>query len=300
VPVENLRLVTVLDTTAGNWKEQLIATAAFAARYDLRRGAYAERLKWTPADHAAYATIVGHFEGLPHTKLGSTPLLSALLVAERLVAQMKQTHRLDKMTLLIVTDGDDSEGLGVGVGRARASIIRDTVTREVSQSYEAIAAPYSAAGVQYVSARTNTLSALVKSIQKRHGARVVTIKVVPSSFKTRYASRGYASRGYLTPLLDAAGQFSRPSPDRKTTWSITEAQAIETFKSTGQVVFHSKDIIGDAAILVSATRLSLEDTIDSHDTKTQTAAQIKRAFVTGNVHQSRNRVFVQTVIPFLA
>jgi hypothetical protein len=296
VPVENLRLVTVLDTTAGNWKEQLIATAAFAARYDLRRGAYAERLKWTPTEYAAYQTVAGHFEGLPHTKLGSTPLLSALLVAERLVAQMKQAHRLDKMTLLIVTDGDDSEGLGVGVGRARASIIRDTVTREVSQSYEAIAHPYYGGdGIQYISARTNTLSALVKSIQKRHGARVVTIKVVPSSFKTRYASRGY-----LTPLLDAAEQFSRPSPDRKTTWSITEAQAIETFKTTGQVVFHSKDIIGDAAILVSATRLSLEDTIDSHDTKTQTAAQIKRAFVTGNVHQSRNRVFVQTVIPFLA
>ena len=66
------------------------------------------------------------------------------------------------------------------------------------------------------------------------------------------------------------------------------------------MVFHSTDIIGDAAILVSATRLSLEDTIDSREEKTQTAAQIKRAFVQGNVNQSRNRVFVQTVMPFLA
>ena len=151
------------------------------------------------------------------------------------------------------------------------------------------------AGVQYHSAPTNTLSALVKSIQKRHGARVVTIKVLPSSFKTRYASRGY-----LTPMLDAAGQFAKPSTERRPTWTITEARAYESFKTTGQVVFHSTDIIGDAAILVSATRLSLEDTIDSREEKTQTAAQIKRAFVQGNVNQSRNRVFVQTVMPFLA
>ena len=295
VPVENLRLVTVLDTTAGNWKEQLIATAAFAARYDLRRGAYAERVKWTATEHAAYQTVAGYFEGLPHTKLGCTPLLSALVVAERLVAQMKQAHRLDKMTLLIVTDGEDSEGLLVGGRTVRSCIVRDTVTREVTQSYAGVATPYHMEGIQYHSAPTNTLSALVKSIQKRHGARVVTIKVLPSSFKTRYASRGY-----LTPMLDAAGQFAKPSTERRPTWTITEARAYESFKTTGQVVFHSKDIIGDAAILVSATRLSLEDTIDARGEKTQTAAQIKRAFVTGNVNQSRNRVFVQTVMPFLA
>ena len=294
-PIDNLRLVTVLDTQAGSWKEQLIAVAAFASRYDLRRSTYENRLTWTPADHAAYVVTQQQYEGLPHTKMGSTPLLSALLVAERLVAQMKQAYRLDKMTLLIVTDGEDSEGLQVGGRTVGACIVRDTVTREVTQSYTATACPYSSDGVQYHSAPTNTLSALVKSIQTRHGARVVTIKVLPSSFKTRYASRGY-----LTPMLDAAGQFAKPSTTRRPTWTITEARAYESYKTTGQVVFHSKDIIGDAAILVSATRLSLEDTIDSREEKTQTAAQIKRAFVQGNVNQSRNRVFVQTVMPFLA
>ena len=294
-PIDNLRLVTVLDTQAGSWKEQLIAVAAFAARYDLRRSTYENRLTWTPAEHAAYVVTQQQYEGLPHTKMGSTPLLSALLVAERLVAQMKQAHRLDKMTLLIVTDGEDSEGLLVGPRSDRACIVRDTVSREVTQSYTAVASPYSSGGIEYRSAPTNTLSALVKSIQTRHGARVVTIKVLPSSFKTRYASRGY-----LTPMLDAAGQFAKPSTERRPTWTITEARAYESFKTTGQVVFHSTDIIGDAAILVSATRLSLEDTIDSREEKTQTAAQIKRAFVQGNVNQSRNRVFVQTVMPFLA
>ena len=70
-------------------------------------------------------------------------------------------------------------------------------------------------------------------------------------------------------------------------------------KDTGQVAFNKVDIIGDAAILVLANRLKLNaDTQTS--TEGMTPAQIKRAFVKHSVGASKNKVFVQTVMPFLA
>jgi hypothetical protein len=70
-------------------------------------------------------------------------------------------------------------------------------------------------------------------------------------------------------------------------------------KEDGQVAFNKIDIIGDAAILVSAKRLKL-DTDEQADASGMTPAQIKRAFVKHSIGASKNRVFVQTVMPFLA
>ena len=150
-----------------------------------------------------------------------------------------------------------------------------------------------------------TLSALVGSIQDRHDTRVVTIKVLGKRVANSYArGRGLSGRG----ILNRANQFARAHSEYgdRNIWSITEDVACKSLKEHGQVVFKSTDIIGDAAILVSATRLQL-DTNETYPTggtmgnpKPLTPAQIKRAFVKHSVGASRNRVFVQTVIPFLA
>jgi len=149
----NIQLATVLDTTAPKWKNQLLALAAFAARYD--------------------RSLYSHYDlnGLPHSDLGATPLYSSLLVAEQYIATMKSAHRLDKTTLLIVTDGDDSSGLDIEFGdgrnsdnvrRGHALIIRDTVTRKV---YQDNTGPDS---MGFYRAKTNSmLAALVDSIQSR-------------------------------------------------------------------------------------------------------------------------------------
>jgi hypothetical protein len=72
----------------------------------------------------------------------------------------------------------------------------------------------------------------------------------------------------------------------------------------GQVVFRANEIIGDAAILVLTSRLSLDvedvTVTPKIDTRPQTASQIRAAFCKKNVAGSKNKVFVQTVMPFLA
>ena len=140
------------------------------------------------------------------------------------------------------------------------------------------------------------LNALVESIQARHGTRVVTIKVL-SGRASRYSGRGHRA------ILGAAKQFARTWDEDYSTatgrWSITEEDARKSMKEHGQVAFNKVDIIGDAAILVAADRLKL-DTDEPEENKDLTPAQIKRAFVKRSVGASKNRVFVQTVMPFLA
>ena len=304
-------LATILDTTAPKWKEQLVQTAAFAMKFEqgYNGSMHDVDANGTPLVSSAERYSISH---LPHCDLGSTPLYGGLLIAERLVETMKSTHRLDKMTMLIVTDGSDSEGLYLSGDDKRARVggyydqpmaIRDTVTRRVYADY--------ASGTAYTGYRDGSdrhetvfhagrnalLKALVGSIQERHDCRVVTIKVLPP--RSRYTrSRGNAD------LLSAAAQFAR-TPARAcgtvpSEWSITNEDALKSMKEDGQVVFHAKDIVGDAAILVSASRLHL-DIKDEKDADTPlTPRQIKSAFVKRAVAGSRNRVFVQTVIPFLA
>jgi hypothetical protein len=289
VPAD-LRLSTLLDTTAPKWKDQLVATAAFALKYDTQE-------RYGP----------GHYEitQLPHSDLGATPLYSTLLVAEHIIATMKSAHRLDKTTLLIVTDGDDSSGLNIesgdgqthpeGVRGNRALSIRDTVTRKVYADFEG---PDDAG--RWTSKDNALLTALIESIQERHGTRVVTIKVLAKRLANSFARRS----GRYDSCLHRAHQFARVSAAYGTpTWSITEDAARKSLKDHGQVAFTSKDIVGDAAILVNAVRLQI-NTDETEGTafapKAPTPAQIKRAFVKRSIGASKNRIFVQTVMPFLA
>ena len=170
-------------------------------------------------------------------------------------------------------------------------IIRDTVTRKV---YAEFSKPDS---LGYYRAKTNSmLNALVDSIQQRHGTRVVTIKVL-SGRRSRYARQGGNA------VLGNAKQFARTWDEDYSVetgrWSITEPDAKKSMKEHGQVAFPRVDIIGDAAILVAADQLRL-DTQEEDERTDLTPAQIKRAFVKRSVGASKNRVFVQTVMPFLA
>ena len=281
----HLQLATVLDTSAPKWKDQLIACAAFAAKYDRSRS-------------TSYAC-----HDVPHTDLGATPLYSTLLVAEQIIAAMKSGHRLDKTTLLIVTDGDDSSGLDIEYGdgrnaknlrRGQASIIRDTVTRKVYADYSE---PTEHSRGTFYSKTNAVLSALVDSIQARHGTRVVTIKVLGGR-ESRYTRRG-GSYGILGKAKQFARTWDEDFSVETGRWSITEDDAKKSMKETGQVAFNKVDIIGDAAILVSAQRLKLDSQKET-STEGMTPAQIKRAFVKHSVGASKNKVFVQTVMPFLA
>ena len=299
MPPTGLQVVTLLDSEAPNWKAQQIAVSAFSLKYQLEE---MNRYSRTAAQHALAVACAN----VPYSGLSTTPLYGALLVVDTIVSTMKAARRLDKMTVLIVTDGEDSDGVLVRTpaGTRRCNerqpmVIRDASTRQVTACFDHLSSG------DYRGQQGSILHALISSLQARHGARVVTIKLL--------ADRDIRRRRGGAPgleILESARQFAKPMTRTSPTYGSIEAfaktaiEAREEMAKNGQVVFRANEIIGDAAILVLTSRLSLDvedvTVTPKIDTRPQTASQIRAAFCKKNVAGSKNKVFVQTVMPFLA
>ena len=289
VPTADTKLVTILDTTAPNWKAQMRAVALLAATIAGPLGAY------------------GHPSAVPHSRLGMTPLLSALLLVDDAIATMKAAHRLDKMTLLVVTDGDDSDGVTLQTPNSHRDVdghplhIRDTVTRKQYADYAATpdwnGRPY------YRASRNAVLAALVDSLRTRHSARVVSIRLVGGRELDRCATRASRASGRQSLWSIYGKSFVAPHAEPSLNATRDETADIATLKSTGQLNWLTKDVVGDAVLIVSTARLNMTpETIERHvmGTDAATTRNIIKQFVTQNIKASRNKVFVNTVIPYLA
>jgi len=288
VPTEDTKLVTILDTTAPNWKAQMRAVALLAATIGGPLGAYTA--------------------AVPHSRLGMTPLLSALLLVDDAIATMKAAHRLDKMTLLVVTDGDDSDGVTLQTPYSHRDVgghplhIRDTVTRKQYADYAATpdwnGRPY------YRASHNALLAALVDSLRTRHSARVVSIRLVAGRELERVATRAAKHNHARRSLWSNYGKsFVAPQAEPSLFATRDETADIATLKSTGQLNWLTKDIVGDAVLIVSTARLNMTpETIERQvmGSDAATTRNIIKQFVTQNIKASRNKVFVNTVIPYLA
>ena len=287
VPTEDTKLVTILDTTAPNWKAQMRAVALLAATIGGPLGA--------------------HTAAVPHTRLGMTPLLSALLLVDDAIATMKAAHRLDKMTLLVVTDGDDSDGVVLQTPNSHRDVgwhplhIRDTVTRKQYADY-AVTPDWN--GRPYYRASHNAvLAALVDSLRTRHSARVVSIRLVGGRELDRCATRASRAPGRQSLWSIYGKSFVAPQAEPSLQVWRDETEDIATLKSTGQLNWLTKDVVGDAVLIVSTARLNMTpETIERHvmGSDAATTRNIIKQFVTQNIKASRNKVFVNTVIPYLA
>ena len=87
--------------------------------------------------------------------------------------------------------------------------------------------------------------------------------------------------------------------------SVSElGKSLDGFKTayqTGTVIYSSPVCYYDALVVVSTDKLDLdEDDFDSKNTTGWTARKITSAFVKSNVNATKNRVFVNTVVPYLA
>jgi len=292
VPTEDTKLVTILDTTAPNWKAQMRAVALLAS-------AYANR---------GYDGLSTALDAMPYVRLGMTPLLSALLLVDDAIATMKAAHRLDKMTLLVVTDGDDSDGVTLQTPYSHRDVgghplhIRDTVTRKQYADYAATpdwdGRPY------YRASHNALLAALVDSLRTRHSARVVSIRLVGGRELDRCATSAAKHNHARRSLWSIYGRsFVAPQAEPSLNATRDETEDIATLKSTGQLNWLTKDIVGDAVLIVSTARLNMTpETIERHvmGSDAATTRNIIKQFVTQNIKASRNKVFVNTVIPYLA
>lgn len=282
-------LLTVCDTTAGNWKLQQLVLAGYAAQY-------------TPNTTSIMGTVT-----MPFIKLHGTPLDSGLLIVERAVAKLKTSMRLDKMSLIVLTDGDDNEGLfvskatttaafgkGVTFTGSAAFVARDSVTRKLYMNAKEVG---SGTNRMYQQLDNMRHYMLVDSIRRRHDCRVVRIHVAqrnqmfPSN--TKYGGdKGVEAKFFHTGI--------NPDANQNAVMKVMNA----ALKNQKEGMFEVKQEIGivyDAMIAIVNTMLDLrESRFEGQNVEGWSQNKIVQTFTQSNVAAKRNRIFVNTVVPYLA
>lgn len=301
MPDRSCRLVTLLDTAAPNWAMQEEVVCAAANAYTARSS---ERTCPVP----------------PYFSLGQTPLYSGMLMVEPILDQMKSQYRLDKTTLFILTDGEDSNNVAyvdaTGQENARLNrfgaknrgiIVRDARTRKTyGRVVETTQYDYHSG--KDVPALLNTMNAipemLVEMIRDRHQTRVMLIRLLDRRSLRRMKSATSEVADTLTSLLRVPfasnENFARRSEILTAAQLTAIATALTGKDSTGQTLVPASATYYDAVLLVNPSTLDLdEDDFDDLVTDGMSAKRIASAFTKSNVTAARNKVFVNAVIPHL-
>lgn len=232
---------------------------------------------------------------LPYTKLGMTPLFAGLMIVERHLARMKQTRRLDKTTLVVVSDGGDCEPplyevetlnhYGIvkrsyetfgSYANGKALVIRDTVTK-----------------------RTFVLAQTVK-MQDREVAVFPTnggLTFFFDLFKARHDTRGVFI--YLTKGGGKLEEALMMGTRMMTRRDKSDHDAMAEFERDGQYTLTTESV-ADVSIIVKANNLRLaENDFANMNTQNMDAKTIGQEFVKSMRRAMSNRVFVKTVMPVL-
>ncbi len=243
------------------------------------------------AKHDAITLKAGrnaNFDNVPYGNLGSTPLYAGMMIMERHVERLKRTLRLDKVMAIVVTDGQDTAKLSFTgnkldaatgttslqseVLQHQACVVRDTKTKQNFMLVEK-----NTNGNNYVQPQNAVLAMLFDVMKVRHDARGIMLYLVDN---TGYAGGAAATmtRGKVT--IDAA------------------KVAAEMTKTKQFVVPNG---VADLCVVLNSSTLVLqENTFAALNTNGQTAEQITQHFVDAGKRAGANRVFANTVIPFLA
>lgn len=238
---------------------------------------------------------------VPHVNLTMTPLNGGLLLVERHVAALKQTLHLEKMSLIVLTDGDATDRIVYNAPSTnryeQVGIYRDTVSRRV---YANLSEQTDWHGQSYSSELDNAHGfMLVDSIRRRHDARVVRIHIAPQREVRRLAKDGdYAVWSMVKSSLVPT---TAPADCTLPMLGASKQTLIATLKDQGQGTLAHPACYYDALIIVSSNTLDLDEE-DFENTKTTgwSTRKIANAFTKANVNAMKNRVFVNSVVPYLA
>lgn len=324
IPTATCQLVCLLDTMAPNWTAQLKAVSMLIGKYDRGYRDEDASLDWTEQTRRRHI-----WQSVPHSHLGSTPLYSSLLLADRYMAEMKSKHKLDKMSLLVVTDGEDSDGMLVANETTvdlsqtdnashTGAIVRDTVLRRSYLTSSHSTTEYRGVIMDLFTVKPNALmDLLIGSLRARHEARIILMRLVDRPRKTTDARAAKLKRlGYNglddTDPLPEAQMFLKPFEKDQaagrydyTALSVLKTTSGPTMRDAlrsdgGVYVLDAKLCMADGNLLVSTDALEInDDTFTDLDTSKLSTKQITKKFMQAAGKAQSNKVFVQAVVPFL-
>lgn len=274
VPPANGRLVGLINTVTdrGSFKRQC-------------------RMLLAARSHFAGSPVRNIGSVPPYMSLGGTPLYAGMMVMERAVARMKRTMKLDKVMAVVMSDGGDTNGLYYqthdvqrGTGRVveafnaiaqSAFVVRDSVTK---RNFSFIATSAYGAARTYTAPPNAVLTLLFDIMKVRHDCRTIMMFLVSNN-------RSGAS---------AEQTIRRAAEPQKIT-----AHDMDTQMSNGQQ-FKVPNSAADCGMVVLTRALEMKpDTFAEKNLDGKSSAAIGKAFIDAQAESAANRVFVNTLMPYL-
>lgn len=311
VPALNMVNVCMIDTTAPNWNDQLVAVSGFAAHFT--------RFAWnrTHTDWESKAMQCTSVRG-PWTGLGSTPLVSSVLCAERYVAKMKSAQKLDLMTLVVLTDGEDTDGvncyptsgtakaaMGIGSRYAQPYVITDVQTKQSTIGYQIIKNSYNGLDEPRVKLNADA-AAIYAAIKSRHSCRILGIKLVSAqkisndpttSYNRAVALMTSFATGFQTPNVNPV--YSGENPATKTLTAMDHTTRIALWNEAGTMSIPTEILCVDGLVVIGTKYLDLStEALDLSKSKTD-RSKVKQ-FIKTMKAGAANKVFVNALMPFIA
>lgn len=273
---KNGSLIGLVNTVTDrrSFKKQIQYVLAFRAIFD-----------------SEYGTVM---PSLPYSNLGGTPLYAAMMVFERHVERMKRTLRLDKVMAVVISDGGDTNGLQLETqkadynGRIVAGFERlpntGLVVRDVqTKRNHILAVPNTMVPGQYQLSNNAIMTLFFDVMKTRHDARGIYMFL--SSGRPEHA----------VPYLVRAGVSQVKNDDaRKNKWN-----------EDGQFVLSPEEGCTDLAFVMRTNSVKLTENLfekfdPSHIASTARQNVVAEKFRETAATASKNRVFVNSVMPFIA
>jgi hypothetical protein len=294
------RLVGLVNTKTGHqaFKAQVKAVLAL-------RAVYARDVRLNTDE-------VGITSEVPWAGLGGTPLYTGILLGEKALENMKRVNRLDKTTFMVVTDGGDTAGLLYQTSaldrfgkmyqdRNRvgdtAIVVRDTVTKK---NFVQVSERKGWDGKVYSTLPDNgIITMLLDVITARHDCRTMYLYLQSSGYGYSYR-RLYRRRRYGQVTVDGLRQLTKAGAEDAVA-ALKPEDITEKLKTDGQYVLPKDAGIASLSIILQSFTLGLtEDVFSKLDTTVMTQRKVAAEFTKTMVAAVTNRVFVNTVVPYLA
>jgi hypothetical protein len=232
------------------------------------------------------------FSAIPYVNLGSTPLFSGILLAERALARMKSQHRLDKTTFIVVSDGEDTNSLRfetVGIDQTYGTtvakwvdienaglVVRDTVTK---RNFVQVETWTNYDGHQAHRCPANgALTMLLDVIKARYDARIVYLYLQSSGYGYNPYSRYRRRRRAMPVTCDGFSSLVRAGK-LEASQNISLESVTNDLKANGQYVLPVELAVADLSIILRTSTLELtEDEFAKLDSTDLSQRKIAAAF----------------------
>lgn len=307
------RIVGLVNTRTdrGQFKRQVRACLALRAQFDSSMWNY----RYDTDAHRAMSN-------LPYSHLGGTPLYTGIMLGEKALANMKRDARLDKTSFIVVTDGQDGNGLEYTTHNVdqttgavtesqnhvgdTAIVVRDTVTKK---QFSYIAHQDYGDGKSMVCPAQGVISMLMDIIKVRHDARTIYLFLQEGGISTTTGGtrtfRGYRRRRFVNPYAPVTPAVTMINGmeyvTRNADIPVNTDAAIKSLKDEGQFVLPTGRGVADLSIILRQAQIVLtDDAFAKMDASQMTQRKIAAEFTKTMVKAVANRVFVGTVIGHLA